>query len=86
LSDQEKQMIRSRDWRSMVQYGASFFLLEKMAAVVGTSNPHVYAHMRGQTLDDFQKTRTHKVLYSVAGKDSGKLAWEKDQPTAPAAK
>jgi gallate dioxygenase len=86
LSEEEKQLIRTRNWRGMMHYGAIFFLLEKMAAVVGTSNPHVYAHMRGQTLDDFQKTRTHKVLYSVAGKDSGKLAWEKDQPTAAAAK
>ena len=35
--------------------------------------------MRGQTLDEFQKTRNHKVLYSVAGKDSGKLEWEKEK-------
>ena len=82
LSEQERVMLRARDWRALIQYGAIFFLLEKMAAVVGTSNPHVYAHMRGQTLDDFQNTRTHKVLYSVAGKDSGKLAWEKEKTPA----
>jgi gallate dioxygenase len=79
LSEEEKQLVRSRDWRGMIHYGAIFFMLEKMGAVVGTSNMHIYAHMRGQSLDDFQKTRNAKVLYSVAGKDSGKLDWDKEK-------
>jgi gallate dioxygenase len=44
-----------------------FFLLEKLAAVVGITNLHVYAAMRGETLEEFQKTRNVKMLYSVAG-------------------
>ncbi len=44
-----------------------FFLLEKMGAVVGVSNLHIYAAMRGQTLEEFQKTRNQQVTYSVAG-------------------
>ena len=36
-------------------------------AVLGITNLHVYAAMRGETLDEFQKTRNVKMLYSVAG-------------------
>jgi len=46
-----------------------FFLLEKLGAVVGVSNLHIYAAMRGQTLEDFQKTRNAQIVYSVAGVD-----------------
>jgi len=70
LSDQERDMIRRRDFRALMQYGAIFFVLEKMAAVTGISNLHVYAHMRGQSLEDFQKTRNAQVLYSVGGQET----------------
>jgi gallate dioxygenase len=70
LSDEERDMIRRRDWRAMMQYGAIFFVLEKLAAVTGVSNLHVYSAMRGQTLDEFQKTRNAQVLYSVGGKEA----------------
>ena len=62
-------MIRRRDWRALMRYGAIFFVLEKLAAVVGVSNLHVYAAMRGETLDDFQKTRNAQVLYSTGGSE-----------------
>jgi gallate dioxygenase len=70
LSDEERDMIRRRDWRALMQYGAIFFVLEKFAAVVGVSNLHVYAAMRGQTLEDFQKTRNAQVVYGVGGKEA----------------
>ena len=41
-------------------------MLEKLGAVVGVSNLHIYAAMRGETLEDFQKTRNQQVIYSVA--------------------
>ena len=41
-------MIRRRDWQALIHYGAIFFVLEKLAAVVGVSNLHVYAAMRGE--------------------------------------
>ena len=68
---------RRRDWRALIQYGVIFFLLEKLGAVVGTTNLHIYAAMRGQSLEDFQKTRNAQVLYSVAGQDEGKKDWDK---------
>lgn len=76
LSDVERDLVRSRDWRGLIHYGVIFFMLEKLGAVVGVSNLHIYAAMRGETLEDFQKTRNAPgALYSVAGKDAGVLAW-----------
>jgi len=66
LTEQERAMLRARDWRALIQYGVIFFLLEKLGAAVGTTNLHIYAAMRGETLEDFLKTRNTKVLYSVA--------------------
>jgi gallate dioxygenase len=76
LTDEERDMVRRRDWRALIRYGVIFFLLEKLGAVVGTTNLHIYAAMRGQSLEDFQKTRNAQVLYSVAGEDEGKKDWD----------
>jgi len=67
LTAEERDMVRDRNWRALIQYGVIFFLLEKLGAVVGVSNLHIYAAMRGQTLEDFQKTRNAQIVYSVAG-------------------
>ena len=67
LSDEERGMVLRRDWQALIRYGASFFMLEKLAAVVGTTNLHVYAAMRGQPLEVFLQTRNApSALYSVA--------------------
>jgi gallate dioxygenase len=77
LSETERDMIRRRDWRAMIQFGVSFFMLEKLGAVTGVSNLHIYAAMRGETLEQFQQTRNAPgALYSVAGGDKQKLAWD----------
>ena len=57
LSDEEKDMVRRLDWRAMQDYGASFFCLEKLARAKGVSNPEMVAHFRGETLEQFLKTR-----------------------------
>ena len=78
LTPEERTLVRDLDWRGMIHYGVSFFMLEKLAAVVGVSNLHVYAAMRGQTLEEFQKTRNAPgALYSVAGVDAApaQRAW-----------
>jgi gallate dioxygenase len=72
LSAEERELIRRRDWRALIHYGVIFFLLEKLAAVVGVTNLHVYAAMRGESLEAFQKTRNAQVLYSVAGQPPAK--------------
>lgn len=68
LTAEEQTLITQLDWRGMIHYGVSFFLLEKLGAVVGVSNLHIYSAMRGETLEQFQQTRNQQVLYSVAGK------------------
>ena len=79
LTGEERDMITRRDWQAMIRYGVIFFLLEKLGAVVGVSNLHIYAAMRGQSLEDFQKTRNTKALYSVAGKSAaGSADWNQD--------
>lgn len=66
LSEEERRLIRERDWQGMIHYGVIFFLLEKLGAVIGTSNLHIYAAMRGESLEEFQETRNQQVTYSVA--------------------
>jgi len=68
LTSQEQALVQNRDWRGLIHHGAIFFLLEKLGAVVGVSNLHIYAAMKGMTLEEFQKTRNQQVTYSVAGK------------------
>ena len=57
LSEEEKAMIRNLEWKAMMDYGASFFCLEKLARVKGVSNPEIVAAFRGETLEQFLKTR-----------------------------
>ena len=57
LSEEEKAMVRRLDWKAMQDYGASFFCLEKLARTKGVSNPEMVAHFRGETLEQFLKTR-----------------------------
>lgn len=77
LSSEERRMIREFDWKAMNDRGVIFFLLEKLGAVVGASNLHIYAAMRGETLEVFQQTRNAPgALYSVAGGPTPSAQWE----------
>jgi gallate dioxygenase len=83
LTDEERDLIRRRDWRGLMHYGAIFFMLEKLGAVTGVSNLHIYAAMRGETLEAFQRTRNAPgALYSVAGKGADNLAWDQEKRPA----
>jgi len=83
LSEEERKLLDARDWIGLIHYGVIFFCLEKMAAVIGSSNPAVYAQMRGETMEEFQASRNVAIQYSVAGGDEArKLA---DQAAAEAA-
>jgi gallate dioxygenase len=57
LSEPEKDMVRRLDWKALQDYGASFFCLEKLARTKGVSNPEMVAAFRGETLEQFLKTR-----------------------------
>jgi len=57
LSAQEKDMVRRLDWKAMQDCGASFFCLEKLARTKGVSNPEMVAAFRGESLEQFLRTR-----------------------------
>lgn len=57
LDDEERAMIRTLAWRALMDRGASFFCLEKLARVKGVSNPEMVAAFRGETLAQFLQTR-----------------------------
>ena len=57
LSEHEKQLVRQRDWIGLIRHGVNFFVLEKFARVARMSNLEVYAAMRGESLEEFLKTR-----------------------------
>jgi len=57
LTEQEQAMAREQDWLGLVQHGANFFVVEKFVRVAQLSNMQVYAMMRGESYEDFLKTR-----------------------------
>jgi gallate dioxygenase len=66
LSAEERDLIAGRKWIEMVRRGVSFFVLEKMAAVIGSSNPAIYANFRGETIEQFLASRKAPITYSVS--------------------
>ncbi len=77
LSDEERELIENRKWIEMVRRGVTFFVLEKMAAVIGVPNPEVYAAFRGETLEEYLASRKVPITYSVAGGEKAKKLGEK---------
>jgi gallate dioxygenase len=57
LTPEEMRMLRELDWHALMQYGASFFCLEKFARVRGVSNPEIVAAFRRESLEAFLATR-----------------------------
>ena len=57
LSAEERRMVSELDWPALMRYGASFFCLEKLGRVKSVSNPEMVAGFRGETLEEFLKTR-----------------------------
>ncbi len=57
LSDAEMAMIRARDWLAMVRYGVNHFLVFRIAAAMGDGLTATGARMRGETLEEFRRTR-----------------------------
>lgn len=71
LSKTEHELIRKRGRRVQFAQGAILFWLEKLAAVLSLANEAAYVVMRGQSIEDFQRSRnTQRPLHSV-GKGVG---------------
>jgi hypothetical protein len=57
LSDFETDLVLKRDWLGMVKYGVPMFCIEKIARVLKVTNLEIYAIFRGESFQDFLKTR-----------------------------
>ena len=61
LTDEQKNAIRSRDWLTLMKKcGGNIYYVYKIGAAVGDGLYHMGAQMRGQSFDDFLKTRHSK--------------------------
>lgn len=57
LTDHEKAMIRAKDWLAIARYGVNHFLVFRLASMFGDGLVGTAAQMRGETLDEFKRTR-----------------------------
>jgi protocatechuate 4,5-dioxygenase alpha subunit len=59
LSQQEVDLVKRRDWKGMMDYGASIYLVIKIGGSVGHSLAEIGAHTAGITVAEFQARREH---------------------------
>jgi protocatechuate 4,5-dioxygenase alpha chain len=61
LTDEQKDAIRKRDWLTLMKKcGGNIYYVYKIGAAVGDGLYHMGAQMRGESFDDFLKTRSSK--------------------------
>jgi hypothetical protein len=58
-SDAEIDLVRLRDWKGMMEHGASIYLLLKIGAAVGVPLPEIGAHTAGLTLAEYHARKEH---------------------------
>jgi gallate dioxygenase len=56
-SDTQIDVVSRRDWRGMMEQGASIYLLLKIGAAVGVPLPEIGAHTAGRTLAEHNARR-----------------------------
>src|SRR4051794_7111585 len=57
LSEREMELIARRDWNGLVAAGGSIYLLIKIGGSIGQNLLQMGAQMRGETLEEFMKSR-----------------------------
>jgi protocatechuate 4,5-dioxygenase alpha subunit len=57
LSGQEIDLVTRRDWKGMMDYGASIYLVIKIGGSVGHTLPEIGAHTAGMTVAEFHARR-----------------------------
>lgn len=67
LTPADQTLVLDRDWQRMIHRGVTFFVLEKLGAVLGIPNLAIYAGMKGITLEEMIATRNTEITYTVAG-------------------
>lgn len=58
LTDAERQLIRDRDWRAIIEdNGGNIYMIMKIGAVLGQGLYQIGAAQRGETYEEFLATR-----------------------------
>jgi protocatechuate 4,5-dioxygenase alpha subunit len=60
LSEEEKNLVRKRDFRGLIEAGTNIYYLLKIGSVTGNGLYRMGAQMRGETYDQFLATRNLK--------------------------
>jgi protocatechuate 4,5-dioxygenase, alpha chain len=60
LSEEEKQLIRSRDFAGLIHAGLNIYWMLKLGSVTGNSLYRMGAQMRGESYEQFLATRNFK--------------------------
>jgi protocatechuate 4,5-dioxygenase, alpha chain len=57
LSDDEKELVRKRDFKGLIEHGLNIYFMLKLGSATGHSLYRMGAQMRGESYEDFLKTR-----------------------------
>ena len=57
LTDEEKDLIRRRDFKGLIQAGMNIYAMLKVGSSTGNSLYRMGAQMRGESYEEFLKTR-----------------------------
>ena len=57
LNEAEKNLIRKRDFKGLIEAGMNIYAMLKVGSATGTSLYRMGAQMRGETYEEFLKTR-----------------------------
>jgi protocatechuate 4,5-dioxygenase alpha chain len=57
LTEDEKKLIRSRDFKGLIEAGMNIYAMLKIGSATGNSLYRMGAQMRGESYEEFLKTR-----------------------------
>ncbi len=57
LTEEEKGLMRKRDFKGLIEAGANIYALLKIGSATGNSLYRMGAQMRGESYEEFLKTR-----------------------------
>ena len=60
LTEAEKNLVRQRDFKGMIEAGMNIYFMLKIGSVTGNSLYRMGAQMRGETYEQFLATRNFK--------------------------
>ena len=60
LTEEEKNLIRRRDFKGMIEHGMNIYFMLKIGSATGNSLYRMGAQMRGESYEQFLATRNIK--------------------------